>query len=200
MLEWESGADEADGIDEATLLDQTILHIAEHEGAGGAGGDGAGNVDGAGIFRIIFAEGILEGEANGAGAVDGERGCLVLRWRELGNGGETRGLRRGEMGKREGCAKVHEQRRFMHNLGEICTEIKWLRRGSLVAYSFATEEKSFRGESGTEASRGGSATKLRFGQPKTAGGRKAYTTRKTGRRGEVRALPANPAQDGLTEL
>jgi len=42
----------------------------------------------------------------------------------------------------------------MHNLNAICTEINWLKRGSLVQYSFATEEKSFRGESGTEASRG----------------------------------------------
>ncbi len=51
----------------------------------------------------------------------------------------------------------------MHNLGEICTEINWLKLGSLVAYSFATEEKSFREESGTEASRGESATKLDSG-------------------------------------
>ena len=64
------GAGEVDGVDEAGLFDQAILHIAEHEGAGGTEGDGAGNLHGAGIFRIVFAEKIHGGEALGAGAVD----------------------------------------------------------------------------------------------------------------------------------
>ena len=51
----------------------------------------------------------------------------------------------------------------MHSLAAICTEINWLKQGNVVAYSLATEEKSFREESGTEASRGGSATKLQSG-------------------------------------
>ena len=63
-------AGEVDSVDEAGLFDQAILHIAEHEGAVGADGDGAGNLHGARIFWIIFAEKIHGGEALGAGAID----------------------------------------------------------------------------------------------------------------------------------
>ena len=41
---------------------------------------------------------------------------------------------------------------FLHRMYKICTEINVKQRGILVGYSFATEEKSSREESGIEAS------------------------------------------------